>query len=246
MKVRLNKYIAQSGVASRREADRLIEAGRVKVNGKVISELGSKIEDREDRVWVDGKTIKPVEETIYLMLNKPLGYLVTRKDPFKRTTIFNLLLEEFPRVFPVGRLDYDSEGLLLLTNDGELTNRLLHPRYNIKKVYRVKVKGTPDSSAIDRLAKGIYLDNKKTSPAVIRKLGGSNQVTILSFEIHEGRKREVRRMCEAIGCPVMQLKRIKFAGLVLGKLKSGQWRHLSPAEVKNLKRLTSKGKIKSD
>lgn len=238
MKIRLNKYIAQSGFASRREADRLIEAGRVKVNGKIITELGQKIESFTDKISVDGKNIRPASEAVYIVLNKPEGYLVTRKDPFKRNTVYDLLPPELPRVFPVGRLDYDSEGLLLLTNDGELTNRLLHPRYNIKKIYRVKIKGTPNSAELERLEKGIYLDEKKTAPAVIRRLGGTKQMTILSFEIHEGRKREVRRMCEAIGCPVLQLKRIKFAGLVLGKLGTGQWRHLSTAEVKSIKRLT--------
>lgn len=246
MKIRLNKYIAQSGAASRREADRLIEAGRVRVNNKVVSELGSKIESSTDRISLDGKIIRPVEETVYIILNKPEGYLVTRKDPFKRTTIYSLLPLELPRIFPVGRLDYDSEGLLLLTNDGELGNRLLHPRYNVKKVYRVKIKGTPGSSELERLEKGIYLDQKKTAPASIRRLGGNNQITILSFEIHEGRKREVRRMCEAIGCPVLQLKRIKFAGLVLGKLKSGQWRYLNSTEVKSLKRITRLNKAKAD
>lgn len=238
MKIRLNKFLSQSGIASRREADGLIEAGRVKVNGKVVLTLGTKINAVEDRIEVDGRVIKPAAGKVYIVVNKPVGYLVTRKDPFARSTVMELLPELSTRLYPVGRLDYDSQGILLLTNDGELCNRLLHPRYKIKKMYMVKVKGKPGVADLKKLQKGIYLDNKKTSPAKIIKLRESLRGTLLRVELHEGRKREIRRMFAYIGHEVQALKRISFAGIALGKLKSGQWRYLSSREVTSLKKKT--------
>ena len=234
MMVRLNKFLAQAGIASRREADRLITQGRVSVNGEVILTLGHKIDGKKDRVEVDGRKIKKEETSVYLMLNKPPGYLVSLKDPLGRPTIKDLLPSLKSRVFSIGRLDYESEGLLLLTNHGELAFRLTHPRFQIKKVYQVEVKGEPDSSRLSRLEKGIVLDGKKTAPAKIRTRAVSSKGGCLRIEIHEGRKREVRRMLEAVGLQVRGLQRIKFDGLSLGKLKRGKWRYLTPREVETL------------
>lgn len=236
MQIRLNKFLAQAGVASRREVDRLIDEGKIKVNGRVVQTLGTKIDDQKDRVEVGGKPVKRGEGMAYLMLNKPPGYLVTLKDPFKRPTVKELLPSLKERVFPVGRLDYDSEGLLLFTNDGELAHRLAHPRYKIPKNYLVDVKGMPDSSKISRLEKGIVLDGKKTAPARIAKLRDSSKKTLFQVEIYEGRKREVKRMFEAVGHRVLHLKRVGFGGIRLGKLRTGKWRFLTQREVSSLQR----------
>ena len=238
MNISLNKFLSQSGIASRREADRLIEEGRVKVNRRLVLTLGSKVNPAKDRIEVDGKVIQSASGLVYKVLHKPVGYLVTRKDPFGRSTVMELLPEMKTRLFPVGRLDYDSQGILLLTNDGELCNRLLHPRYKIGKTYVIRVKGKPATSDPKKLEKGIYLDNKKTSPAKIFKLRENLRGTSLKVELHEGRKREIRRMFAVIGHEVQTLKRVNFAGISLGKLRTGQWRSLSPREVASLKKKT--------
>ena len=236
MLVRLNKFLSQAGAASRREADRLIAEGRVKVNKQVVQELGYKVDDEVDRIEIDSREVRKEKNLMYLMLNKPKGYLVTLKDNFGRPTVMNLLSNLKKRVFPVGRLDFDSEGLLLLTNDGELAYRLTHPRYNIKKTYLVKVKGEPDSLKLSKLKKGIFIDGKKTAPAKVALLESSPKRSFLRIEIHEGRKREVRRMFEFIGHRVLKLVRVDFAGLKIGKLKSGTWRFLRQQEIKKLKK----------
>ncbi len=235
MQIRLNKFLAQAGVASRREVDKMIVGGKIKVNGRVVRTLGTKIDDEKDRVEFEDKRVDREEEMVYLVLNKPPGYLVTLKDPFQRPTIKVLLPSLEERIYPVGRLDYDSEGLLLLTNDGELAHRLAHPRYRVPKKYIVEVRGVPDSSKISRLEKGIALDGKKTAPARIARLSESAKKTLLRIEIHEGRKREVKRMFEAIGHRVLHLKRVGFGGLRLGKLQTGKWRFLTRREVDSLK-----------
>ncbi len=235
MRIRLNKFLAQAGVASRREVDKMIIEGKIKVNGRVVRMLGTKIDDEKDRVEFGDIRVEKEERLVYLMLNKPPGYLVTLKDPFQRPTIKELLPSMKERIYPVGRLDYDSEGLLLLTNDGELAHRLAHPRYRVPKNYVVEVKGVPDSSKISRLEKGIILDGKKTAPARIAKLSGSSKKTLVKVEIHEGRKREVKRMFEAIGHRVLHLQRIGFGGMRLGKLQTGRWRFLTQREVKSLR-----------
>ncbi len=236
MQIRLNKFLSQTGTASRREADKMIAEGRVEVNGVAVQVLGYKIDDTKDRIEVDGKRVKKDENLIYLMLNKPSGYLVTLKDPFSRPTIKELLPSLKKKVFPVGRLDYDSEGLILFTNDGELAYRLTHPRFKIKKTYLVKVTGSPDPSNLSRLERGIFLDGRKTAPAKVSRLSDSPKKTLLRIEITEGRKREVKRMCEAVGHRVLQLKRIGFAGLTLGKLAKGNYRFLGQKEIDNLKK----------
>ncbi len=235
MLIRLNKFLAQAGVASRREVDRMITEGMIKVNGRVIQTLGQKIDDEKDRVEVGGKVIEKEEETVYLILNKPPGYLVTLNDPYKRPTIKELLPSLKQRIFPVGRLDYDSEGLLLLTNDGELAHRLAHPRYRVPKTYLVEVQGIPDSFKISRLEKGIFLEGKKTAPARISRLRKSAEKSLHRVEIYEGRKREVKRMFEAIGHHVLHLKRVGFGRVRLGTLKTGNWRFLTPREMNSLK-----------
>ena len=235
--IRLNKFLSQAGIASRREADRLISEGRVRVNRKVVRTLGVKVDDEKDEIAVDGKRVIRKEEFYYLLLNKPVGYLVTLKDPFRRPTVLDLLPRLKSRVFPVGRLDFDSEGLLLLTNDGKLAHRLMHPRYGVKKIYRVKVKDIPGQGQLQLLEKGVFLDGKKTAPARVRVLGSRGPYTNVRIELIEGRKREVKRMFAAVGLPVRELQRLQFAGLGLGHLKRGQWRHLTAAEVSTLRKL---------
>lgn len=244
MLVRINKLIARSGAASRREADRLIGMGRVSVNGEIVQQLGEKADDVRDRIEIDGRPIRVNIEPIYLMLNKPAGYLVTMKDPQKRATITDLLPARDMGVVPVGRLDFDSEGLLLLTNDGELANRLMHPRYRVGKKYRVWIKGHPETKALRLLEKGVVLDGRRTAPAKISRLNTGERSAGIAIEIREGRKREIRRMFDVIGHPVLSLKRVKFGGLSLGPLRSGRWRNLTPDEVASLRRLV--GLEKSD
>jgi pseudouridine synthase len=237
MKIRLNRFLALAGVASRREADRMISERRVSVNGEVIEVLGMTIDEQKDKVEIDGKIVKVPQIPAYLVLNKPPGYLVTAKDPFQRPTVMNLLPPLKNRVFPVGRLDFDSEGLLLFTNDGDLAHRLMHPRFQVEKEYLVRVKPKPEPLTLARLEKGVFLDGKKTAPAQIRMLSKTTKGSaILLVKIHEGRKRELRRMFEALGHRVFALKRLRLGSLQLGKLKKGQWRHLTTEEIKRLKK----------
>jgi pseudouridine synthase len=235
--VRLNKFLSLAGVASRREADRWIEEGRISVNDKTVDELGFKIDEEKDVIRVDGRRVQVKPKPGYLLLNKPAGYLVTLKDPFRRPTIRSLLPPSLGRVFPVGRLDLESEGLLMLTNDGELAHRLTHPRFGVGKVYLVKVKGMPNREALRRLEQGVFLEGRKTAPASATLLAPGGTSSWLRVELREGRKREVREMCRAVGHPAQELKRVEFAGLVLGSLKPGQWRHLEPGEIRRLKGL---------
>ncbi|MBU1186088.1 MAG: rRNA pseudouridine synthase [Acidobacteria bacterium] len=236
MLIRLNKYLSQSGVTSRRDADRLIEKGDVRVNGEVVRTLGTKIDESKDRVEVKGKAVKPEDDSVSIVLYKPPGYLVTLKDPQQRPTVMGLIRSLKRRVFPVGRLDFDSEGLLLFTDDGELAHRLMHPRYQIQKEYRVEVTGFPEKEALDRLKTGIVLDGKKTAPAEVRLLRQEDRHSFLQIVIHEGRKREVRRMMEAVGHDVLSLKRTRFGSIRLGNLKPGEWRRLEPHEIASLKK----------
>jgi pseudouridine synthase len=236
MRIRLNKFLSQAGVASRREADRLIVEGRIKVNGRVVQELGFQIDDEKDSVKIHDRLVRKDDRFIYLLLNKPSGYLVTLKDPLGRPTVKSLLPALKTRIFPVGRLDNESEGLLLLTNDGELAYRLTHPRYEVQKNYLVKVKGDPDPAALAKLRRGIVLDGQRTARAGITVLVHNPKRSLLKIDLHEGRKREIRRMCQAIGHDVVELKRIGFAGMGLDKLKPGKWRHLTGFEIQKLKR----------
>lgn len=229
---RLQKIIAQAGICSRREAENLISAGRVTVDGKIITELGTKV-DFNQKIRVDGKLLTFDNEKIYLLLNKPRGYVSTAKDERGRKTVLELLGENFSdkRVYPVGRLDLNSEGLLILTNDGDLTNALIHPRFEIKKTYRAKISGVLTEEKLDKLRAGIELDDGLTAPAEIYLL----EKDLVEVTIHEGRNRQVRRMFAAIGCDVKRLKRIKFANLTLDGLNVGQFRELTAEEVAKLK-----------
>lgn len=239
MTVRLNKFLALAGVASRREADRWIQEGRISVNNQVVEELGLRVDEDKDIVRVDGRKIQVKTEPVYILLNKPAGYLVTLKDPFRRPTVRTLLPASLGRIFPVGRLDLATEGLLVLTNDGELAFRLSHPRFGVKKVYLAKIKGEPDKEALRRLERGVHLEGAKTAPARVVLLAPGQKSSWLRLELQEGRKREVREMCRAVGHPVLELRRVEFAGLGLGTLKPGQWRHLEPGEVRRLKSLVN-------
>lgn len=228
---RLQKLIARAGICSRREAEKLITAGRVKVDGQIVRELGAKANPNQ-KISVDGKLLTFDAEKIYLMLNKPRGYVSTAHDERGRKTVLDLLGENFSeRVYPVGRLDLNSEGLILLTNDGDLTNALIHPRYEVSKTYRVKISGDVTEEKLDRLRAGVELDDGLTAPAEIYLLDKD----LVEVTIHEGRNRQVRRMFAAVGCDVKRLRRIKFAGLTLEGLKVGKWRELTAAEVSELK-----------
>ena len=228
---RLQKLIAQAGICSRREAENLILAGRVTVDGKIITELGAKAESNQ-KICVDGKPLTFDTEKIYVLLNKPRGYVSTVKDERGRRTVLELLGENFKeRVYPVGRLDLNSEGLILLTNDGDLTNALIHPRFEVQKTYRAKISGDITEEKLDRLRAGIELDDGLTAPAKIYRLDKD----LIEVTIHEGRNRQVRRMFAAIGCDVKRLRRIKFACLTLEGLKVGKFRELTAEEVAKLK-----------
>lgn len=233
---RLQKLIAQAGICSRRAAEKLISDGRVTVDGKIVRELGFKADPSKNKIRVDGKLLRFDTEKIYLLLNKPRGYVSTVHDDRGRKTVLELLGENFSeRVYPVGRLDLNSEGLLLLTNDGELTNALIHPRNEIKKTYRVKISGTVTEEKLDKLRAGIELDDGLTLPAEIFLLDDGQ----IEITIREGRNRQVRRMFAAIGCDVKRLRRIKFAGLTLKNLGVGKFRALTADEVAQLKELVS-------
>ncbi len=233
--LRLQKYMALCGVASRRAAEDMITAGQVTVNSHPVTELGTKIDPEKDRVTVSGKAIFPPQKNVYIMLNKPRGYVTTAKDNFDRKTVLDLMPKDVGRVFPVGRLDYDSEGLLLLTNDGDLTYRLTHPSHEITKTYLVLVSGTPDEAALNNLRNGVFIDGRKTMPAKAVLKRTEADKSVLQITISEGRNRQVRKMCDAVGHEVLRLRRVAEGPLKLGDLKSGEWRFLTENEVKSLK-----------
>lgn len=231
---RLQKYMASCGVASRRKCEEIIAEGRVKVNGVTVREAGLKIQPGKDRVTVDGKEIIPANKPVYIMLNKPVGYVSTVRDQFMRPTVLDLVRGVKGRIYPVGRLDYDSEGLILLTNDGNFAYGLTHPRHKVDKTYIVVVQGSPSRKEIDRLRKGVEIDGRMTSPADIRVESVQGNKTTFRVVIHEGRNRQVRRMFEAIGYTVVSLKRTGIGKLQLGTLAPGKWRFLEDREVKDL------------
>jgi 23S rRNA pseudouridine2605 synthase len=228
--VRLNAYLARAGVASRRGADELIRAGRVRVNGEVAG-LATFVE-ASDRVELDGRPLAP-EPQVYVLLHKPAGVVTTARDPHGRPTVVELV--DLPqRIVPVGRLDADTTGALVLTNDGPLAHRLAHPRYEVDKVYEAEVEGRPGDEALRLLAEGVDLDDGRTAPAAVRRLAPSR----LELTLHEGRKRQVKRMCEAVGHPVRRLHRRGYAGLTLEGLEPGAWRELTAEEVAALRAAT--------
>jgi 23S rRNA pseudouridine2605 synthase len=227
--VRLNAYLARAGVASRRAADEVIKAGRVRVNGE-RGQLNTFV-SAGDVVEVDGERVEP-QRLAYVLLHKPAGVVTTARDPHGRPTVVALVGHE-ARVVPVGRLDADTTGALLLTNDGPLAHRLAHPRYGVEKVYEVDVEGEPSAEALRRLAEGVQLDDGRTAPARVRRLGPSR----LELTLHEGRKHQVKRMCAAVGYPARRLHRARYAGLSADELPPGRWRELEPAEVDRLQSL---------
>lgn len=239
MKERLQKILARAGVASRRKAEEYIIQGRIAVNGQVVSEPGSKADPVADLITLDGRPIA-AEEKIYLLLNKPAGYVTTVTDPQGRPKVTDLVADIPQRLFPVGRLDFDTEGALLLTNDGELGNRIIHPSNEVNKTYEATVKGRLNDVTLRRLEQGILLDGRRTWPAQGRILAAGKDESRVELIIHEGRKRQVRRMLAAVGHPVLTLKRTAYGGLKLGTLPRGHYRRLT---VQDLKKIFSGKKI---
>lgn len=242
---RLQKIIAKAGFASRREAEELIRAGKVTINGRVVTELGTKADPLQDHVKVDGKLITRAEEKRYILLNKPKEVMTTLDDPMKRKTVLDLVRGVKERIFPVGRLDYHSEGLILLTNDGDLAFRVSHPSQGSIKTYHVKVRGVPTDRIIEKLTRGIMVDGRRTLPCEIERLrttGRTDDEGNSWFEVRlrEGRTNQIRKMYQAVGHPVSKLKRVAIGPLWDSKLAAGEWRELTPAEIRMLSRSDEK------
>ena len=231
--MRLQKYLAQCGVASRRHAEEMITAGLISVNGQVVTQLGTQVNEG-DEVRVNGETVKQEAVKKYVIYHKPAGEVTTVSDPEGRTTVLDHFKDYPVRLFPVGRLDYDSEGLLLLTNDGDLAEKMMHPSNEVDKAYLARVAGEITMDDIRALRAGIVLDYRRTSPAKVRVVKLEPDATSVLATIHEGRNRQVRRMFESVGRTVIALRRVKFGPLELGDLKRGQWRELSDEEIRNL------------
>jgi 23S rRNA pseudouridine2605 synthase len=237
---RLQKLIAAAGLASRRHAEELIASGEVTVNGQVVTELGTKADPARDHIKVRGKLINPLlaaREKVYVLLNKPRGYLASLSDPEDRPLVTALVPPSLGRLHPVGRLDFNTEGLIILTNDGELTNYVTAARNKVAKVYEAKVKGVPPDAAIERLRRGIVLDDGvRTAPAQVEKTGETSTNSWFEIVLHEGRNQQIRRMFDAIGHSVIKLRRVRIGNLQDERLPTGAWRHLMPAEIASLKR----------
>jgi len=229
--MRLQKYLAMCNVASRRASEEIILKGRVSINGIKCTELGTKVSEG-DVVEVDGKEVNLETKKYYIMLNKPVGYMTTVSDEQGRATVMELVSDISKRVYPVGRLDCNTEGLLLLSNDGDFTYKVTHPRFKLNKTYEVWVTGNAEPNAIRKLEHGVLIDGKKTAPSIVDVIDHTKNSALLSITIHEGRNRQVRKMCASVGFRVISLKRVSEGGLTLGNLPLGKWRHLSDAEVK--------------
>lgn len=238
--VRLQKHLSACGVASRRKAEELILAGAIKVNGQ-LAQLGDKIDPTKDRVTLRGKPVRAVEEKVYLMLNKPRGFVTTMSDEQGRRCVADLVAQAPQHVYPVGRLDRNSEGLLLMTNDGDFANRIMHPRSHISKTYRVTVHPPVTEEQLTRIMAGIPLDGRTTLPCEVEILSREEERVVLRFVLYEGRNREIRRLCEEVGLDVIRLKRIAVDTLTLGMLQPGRWRLLTETEVKRLLRAATAG-----
>ncbi len=235
--VRLQKIIAGSGISSRRQAEDFIRHGLVTVNGETVMTLGTKVDPLHDHIKVNGRHLKSKLPDMFVMLNKPIGYLSTLHDPDGRPTINQLMSKPSLRLFPVGRLDFDSEGLLLLTNNGDIAQACLHPTHHVQKTYRVKVKGVLEDIHLQQLRRGVTLEDGHTAPAKVKKAGKAKTNSWIEISIHEGRKHQVKRMFEHIGHPVIRLKRIQFGPLNLGKLLPGKTRYLTDDEANDLRHL---------
>lgn len=235
--MRLQKYMAKCGIASRRKSEEIILEGRVKVNDIVVKELGMTINPKKDIVKVDNKIIKLEENKIYIMLNKPKGYVTTVKDKHSEKIVLDLINGVKERIYPVGRLDVDTTGLLLLTNDGDLVYKLTHPSYEIPKKYIALVKGIPNNKKLYKFRKGLKINGRMTAEAYVKILKRNRDTSLLEISIHEGRNRQVRKMCKYIGHPVIQLERVAIGKLELGNLGIGEWRYLTSKEIEYLKKL---------
>lgn len=234
---RLQKVLAQAGYGSRRKCEELIRAGRVRVNGQVVQQMGVKVDAERDRIEVDGKEITK-ETQVYLMLHKPRHVVTTMRDPQGRKTVADLVKDVPYRLFPVGRLDYESEGLLLMTNDGELAQLLLHPRYGVRKVYHVWVKGIPTEEELEPMRRGMVLEEGPVQPAEVKRLPSWKEgVSLFEVRLSEGKKRQIRRMFQQMGYEVVRLKRIAHGNIRLGHLQPGSYRYLTAREVQELKSL---------
>jgi 23S rRNA pseudouridine2605 synthase len=239
MEIRLQKYLAECGVASRRASEKLIVSGCVCVNGRIVNELGTKIEPGKDIVTVNGERISPEERKVYIMLNKPKGYVSTAKEQFDRPAVLDLLPDIKERLVPVGRLDFDTSGLLLMTNDGDFVYRFTHPKHGIDKVYIAKVMGRVQNDTVLKLKEGVIIDedNYKTVPAKASLIKSNENASIVQIAIREGKNRQVRKMLDAVGHKVISLKRIAVGELSLGDLEQGKYRHLTEKEIEYLKKL---------
>jgi 23S rRNA pseudouridine2605 synthase len=237
--MRINKYIASCGIASRRKAEEIILQKRVKVNGKVVEELSFNIDENNDIVEIDEVQIGLDEKEVYIVLNKPEGYITTVKDQFDRPSVLDLVEGIKERIYPIGRLDYETSGLLILTNDGDLTYKLTHPKHEVDKTYMAIVKGIPTIDEMKKFEEGLYIEDYKTAPAKIRivKKDEEKNYAICEIKIHEGRNRQVRKMCRAIEHPVLRLRRVAMGKITLRETKVGEYRHLSTEEVEYLKGL---------
>ncbi len=234
--IRLQKYLAEAGIASRRKCEEYITDGRIKVNGKVINELGTKVNPEKDEIYFDDKKIENKEELVYILLNKPIGYVTTAKDQFNRDTVMNLIkIKE--RVVPVGRLDMYTSGALLLSNDGNFVYKITHPKHEINKTYTVTLKGIVTKEDVEKLEKGVDIGGYTTKPAKVKilKTDIEKNISRLEITIHEGKNRQVRKMCEAIGKKVQALHRTKIGNISVKTLKIGQWRYLTKKEIEELK-----------
>ena len=235
--IRLQRAIAQAGLASRRAAEEMIRQGRVVVNGRVVQELGTKVDLKHDNILVDRKPLSSVSEKVYLLLYKPTNYVTTVRDPQGRKTVMDIIKKSSIRLFPVGRLDYDAEGLIVLTNDGDLAHRLQHPRYGVLKTYQVKVKGHPQESVLNALRTGVQLEEGTTAPAEVDVIRTLPQSSWLKVVLHQGWYRQIKRMCEAVGHAVLKIRRIAYGPLQVGQLTPGAYRHLKRNEIRQLYRL---------
>lgn len=235
--MRLQKFLASCGVASRRGAEELIKQGKVQVNGETVTEMGVQVDEEKDKVTYNGQVVEMEKKMVYVLLNKPVGYVTTVSDDKGRSTVMDLVADIPVRIYPVGRLDYDTEGLLLMTNDGDLTYRVTHPKNQVEKTYEAEVTGNITMNTLIQLRNGVVLDGVKTRPAKVEVIGATQFGTKLEITIHEGKNRQVRRMFEAVGCIVKRLKRTREAGLILGHVPLGHWRRLTESEVNMLKKL---------
>ena len=233
--MRLQKFMAKCGIASRRKSEEIILQGKVKVNGNIVKELGVKIDPDKDTIEIEGNILKLEENKVYILLNKPVGYITTMSDEFNRKKVIDLLIDIKERVYPVGRLDYDTSGLLLLTNDGDLAYKLTHPKYEVEKKYIAKVKGIPTEKELSQFRNGLQIEDYVTSKAKIKIIDREKDNSTLEVVIHEGKNRQVRKMCSKIGHQVVELKRVEMGDIKLGDIKEGKWRHLNPREVDYLK-----------